>query len=463
MRHRPCRLGKPCAFVALLLFLPAVPARAQLRMEVIPFESVTLTNQQALLGETQGKPVTLAGELRLPSRGADKVPAVVLVHGVGGLMMNQDEWARVLNSWGIAAFILDYLSGRGITPFSSDDLRLLAPARTVDLYRALSLLSTHPRIDPDRIAVMGFSRGATATLLSSTDRFRTLYGPPNVQFAAYIGLYPSCLLRYRNVARAAARPIRLFHGAGDDWTPVEPCRTLVADLKKAGADVVLTEFPGATHAYDDPSNKERMNFAGAVTFRKCSLAEGEGGTTMNTKTGQLFDYGDPCLERGVSLQYDEAATTDTRKAVKDLLGSVFAVRQTAATPAAVAKAGDSGTAAEAKAMLERAVVALKASKADALAKFQKGEGGFKDRDLYVFCIGPDGTWSAHPSVQGQSVKAWPDADGTLPGEKMLKSAQEGKIAELSYHWPRPGALEPVLKVAYFTKVGDQVCGVGYYK
>ncbi len=325
--------------LALVLALAAAPAFAQMRMHVIPFDSVTLSGQQVMLGETQGKPVTLAGELRLPHMGTDKVPVVILVHGIAGLGTNHDEWARALNSWGIGVFIPDHLSGRGITPSSSQDYMLSGGARMVDVYRSLSMLSMHPRIDPERIAIMGFSMGGLVTLLSSQERFRTRYGLPNVQFAAYIVLYAGYPGRLRDDVKVAARPIRLFHGTGDDWTPVEPCRALVADLKKAGADVTLTEYPGATHAYDDPSIKVRLNLPQAMSLRKCSLAEGEGGQIMNSQTGKLFTPSDPCIERGVSLQYDEAATTSTREAVKAVLSSAFAAKPAAAAPAsAVAEA-----------------------------------------------------------------------------------------------------------------------------
>lgn len=328
--------------LALVLALAAAPAHAQMRMHVIPFDSVTLTAQQVLLGETQGKTVTLAGELRLPRGGTDKVPVVVIVHGINGLTPNHDEWARALNSWGIGAFILDHLSGRGITPMSPGDLQLAGGARMVDIYRALSVLSKHPRIDPERIAVMGFSMGGLATLLSSQERFRTRYGPTDVQFAAYIALYASYPARLRDDVKVAARPIRLYHGTGDDWTTAAQCRALVADLKKAGADATLTEYPGATHAYDDPSFKVRLNFAGAFSVRNCSLAEGEGGQIMNSQTGKLFTPSDPCIERGTSLIYDEAATASTREAVKAVLASAFAAKPAAAAPAtAEAKAAPS--------------------------------------------------------------------------------------------------------------------------
>ncbi|MGH8726881.1 MAG: cache domain-containing protein [Burkholderiales bacterium] len=129
----------------------------------------------------------------------------------------------------------------------------------------------------------------------------------------------------------------------------------------------------------------------------------------------------------------------------------------------LALAAEFGTSAEAKAMLEKAVVEVKKDKAAALAKFNKGEGGFKDRDLYPFCGGSDGNFTAHPTLSGKSLKDLKDKAGKPLGEEIYKTAQEGKISEVSYMWPRPGSTEPVQKVTYVTKVGDQVCAVGYYK
>ena len=126
-------------------------------------------------------------------------------------------------------------------------------------------------------------------------------------------------------------------------------------------------------------------------------------------------------------------------------------------------AGEFGTAAEAKAMLDKAVIAVKANKTDALAKFAKGDGGFKDRDLYPFCGGPDGNFTAHPTLTGKSMKELKDKTGASMGDEMYKAASEGKVSEVSYMWPRPGSTEPVQKVSYVTKIGDQVCAVGYYK
>ena len=134
-----------------------------------------------------------------------------------------------------------------------------------------------------------------------------------------------------------------------------------------------------------------------------------------------------------------------------------------AASAALVWAAEFGSEAEAKAMLDKAVAAVKANKADALAQFTKGEGGFKDRDLYPFCGGPDGNFTAHPSLVGKSLKDLKDKAGKGLGEEMYKVAKEGSVASVSYMWPRPGSTDPVQKVSFVTKVGDQVCAVGYYK
>jgi signal transduction histidine kinase len=126
--------------------------------------------------------------------------------------------------------------------------------------------------------------------------------------------------------------------------------------------------------------------------------------------------------------------------------------------------GQFGTAVEARAMLDKAVAAVKADKSKALDQMQKGENGFKDRDLYMFCANAsDGILTAHPALKGTKMETIKDKDGKPLGEEMMKVAVEGKLAEVTYMWPRPGDTTPVPKVSFVTKVTDQICGVGYYK
>ncbi len=122
-----------------------------------------------------------------------------------------------------------------------------------------------------------------------------------------------------------------------------------------------------------------------------------------------------------------------------------------------------GTPAEAKAMLVKAAAAVKKDEAAALAAFTKGENGFKDRDLYPFCGDANGVFTAHPKLLGKNLLTLKDKSGSPVGEDIYAAAKEGKISEVSYQWPRPGSAEPVQKIGYVTKIGDQVCAVGFYK
>lgn len=132
--------------------------------------------------------------------------------------------------------------------------------------------------------------------------------------------------------------------------------------------------------------------------------------------------------------------------------------------AALARSADYGTAEEARATLDKAVAAVKADKAKALDMFNKGEGGFKDRDLYVFCANAsDGVITAHPTHKGEQLADIKGKKGFPLGQEMMKNATEGKVSEVTYWWPRPGSDEPLEKTSFYTKVGDQTCGVGYYK
>lgn len=133
--------------------------------------------------------------------------------------------------------------------------------------------------------------------------------------------------------------------------------------------------------------------------------------------------------------------------------------------AAAAETLTFGTAEEARAMLDRAVAALKEDKAKALEKFNAGSDGFRYRDLYVSCADADGKVTAHPdpALIGVDRNTLVDVNGKAFGAEIQKVAEEGKVAEVTYMYVRPGnGNTPRPKVAYVTKVADQVCLVGYY-
>ena len=131
---------------------------------------------------------------------------------------------------------------------------------------------------------------------------------------------------------------------------------------------------------------------------------------------------------------------------------------------AAAGAADKGTPDEAKALLEKAVAAVKADEAKALAAFTDPKGGFVDRDLYVFCFTADGKITAHggnPSMVGTDARPNKDPDGKPIGAEMVALA--GKGGTLEYKWTSPVTKQIAPKVTFLKPVGQQTCGVGAYK
>ena len=155
--------------------------------------------------------------------------------------------------------------------------------------------------------------------------------------------------------------------------------------------------------------------------------------------------------------------------MRRLMITATALAVLALSPTVFAQQGQLGTPEEAKAMLNKAVAAVKADQAVALAMFNKGEGGFKDRDLYPFCFRiADGKALASPvSVPaGTDVRTLKDPTGKTFGPELYAAAQkpEGQVTEVSYMFPKPGTTAPaVAKVSFVTRAGDLGCGVGYYK
>jgi signal transduction histidine kinase len=135
---------------------------------------------------------------------------------------------------------------------------------------------------------------------------------------------------------------------------------------------------------------------------------------------------------------------------------------------ATANAQQSGTAAEAKAMLDKAATALKANEATALAGFNdKNNKDFHDRDLYVFCYDmTNGHFTAHPNpaLMGTDVRALKVKDDPL-GQKIFDTVKSSgtNVGTVDYNFPKPGTTDPVPKQSYVTMIGNEGCGVGYYK
>jgi dienelactone hydrolase len=292
------------------------------RIEVIPIQTSTISDQQFLTADASGKPTTIAGVLRF-AQGSEPSPLVILMHGSGGFEVNADMWDRQFESLGISTFELDSFSGRGIASTVTDQSQLGRLNMILDLYRSLPVLAAHPWVDPNRIAVMGFSRGGQAALYASVRRFQKMWNPSRIDPAAYIALYPQCNTTYINDTEVTDHPIRIFHGISDDYVEIASCRAYFERLKQAGRDVQMTEYPDTWHAFDYPSLPSTPIVVQNGQTTNCVLMEEMAGTIINTATNKPFTYADDCLGRNPHVAYSAKATHATEDAVRVLLERVF--------------------------------------------------------------------------------------------------------------------------------------------
>jgi dienelactone hydrolase len=197
-------------------------------------------------------PQALQGLLRLPE-GSGPSPAVVLLHGCGGGWRGLDErWGKLLTDWGYVTLTIDRFGTRGITHTCTGGM----PVSTLhDAYRALNYLVGLSSVDPNRVAMAGFSQGAMLALLSV--KRGQIERDAKEKFRAAIGFYPLCL----GIKGNMTVPTLILVGELDDWAPANECRNLaegrddwgISREKGKGIPIEITVYPGAYHDFDVPN------------------------------------------------------------------------------------------------------------------------------------------------------------------------------------------------------------------
>lgn len=143
----------------------------------------------------------------------------------------------------------------------------------------------------------------------------------------------------------------------------------------------------------------------------------------------------------------------------------FLVLAAVAFPGPVTAAqSEYGTSQQARAMLQRAVAAMKAGKRKAIEQFNANAAPFRDRDLFVLCFNRDsGTITAHEAFVGRDIRSLRDVAGKRYGAEIYRIATEGTVSEVTFTSPLPGTTERLQKLAFVTAVDDQACGVSAYQ
>lgn len=298
------------------------------RTEFHPVATTTLSDNDILAGKTDGKANTIAGALNIPKKSTEKVPAVIILHGSsgpGGTYGPTDGWVREFNALGVATFALDALSGRGLTSLGGKQAALGRLAMAVDAYSALGVLAKNKRIDPNRIALLGLSRGGQAAVYAAMKRLHSAYAPEGAEFAAFIATYPNCVSKYRDDGITTGKPIRILHGAEDDYNPMAPCKSYVERAKAAGANIQLFEYPGGQHGFDLGylSKRGTINCKSCQTARSCKVEENAEGVLMNLETSKPFTYADTCVQKGTTIAYHPTEGPKARAQAAQIIKTVF--------------------------------------------------------------------------------------------------------------------------------------------
>jgi dienelactone hydrolase len=156
--------------------------------------------------------------------------------------------------------------------------------------------------------------------------YGTLGPRDGLQFAAHIALYPDCMTTYRADTEVSDRPIRILHGAADNYNPVAPCRAYVERLTKAQRNVKLIEYPDANHVFDSPALRTPVIVSAGTTTRRCQLAEADDSQILNRETQEPFTFKDACVEKGPTVAFNEAANTQARAFVREFLTELFKLK-----------------------------------------------------------------------------------------------------------------------------------------
>lgn len=297
------------------------------RTEFHSFSSCTPADQAFLRGQLAEAPaVQLAGALRLPADQREPLPAVLLLHGSSGLASSVLGWQQDLTALGLASFAPDCFSGRGIARTVEDQGVLPQLAMALDALHCLEFLHRDPRIDPSRIAVIGFSRGGLAALLAGQRRLQALVGLQGEGFAATVAFYPSLWLRLHADLERDGSPVLVLQGDADDYVGVEQLQHYSAELEAAGVPLELHRFSGAGHVFDGPAYAPPAYRPQAQTLRQAQIVEGELGVLLNSVTGAPFQWSDPQVGRGATVAYDAGAHALSRQLVGAFLGRSLGTR-----------------------------------------------------------------------------------------------------------------------------------------
>jgi dienelactone hydrolase len=320
MPHRALVKAMPRLLAVLFVITLDDPALAE-RRETFQVTSVSRNTTAAI-------DVTLL----LPEAGTARVPAMVIVHGSGGVRPSREfAYAQEFLKLGVAAAVVDSFRGRGVASTVRDQDKVRSQDMLVDAVNTLMALARHPAIDPDRIGIIGFSKGGTVVTKAALRRYVEPLARNEARFALAIALYPWCG-DFPLDLRAAGTPVHLLLGSDDSYAGTASCLEYARRVQAAGGTVVVKTY-AAKHGWDVPGSADWSDKQGQ-NHSKCIYDETAAGTWIergskikvrdaNKPTASAAKAVARCMTHGVSGGYSREAHAQSLQDVRRLVREAF--------------------------------------------------------------------------------------------------------------------------------------------
>ncbi|MGF1627614.1 MAG: dienelactone hydrolase family protein [Alphaproteobacteria bacterium] len=248
--------------------MTSIPERIVVAGQVAQPQRVQFSSQSpSLLADVAPLDGAAAAEAAIPTQGAlflpdgprRNLPGVVIVQGLGGLKPERElTYGLKLAEAGFAALAVDSFGARGMAdaPDFWKALRISTWSLLADAFAALRFLAEHPAVNPDAIAVIGFSWGGMSSVLAGYEQVRAAFiGKSSLGFAGHASYYGCSIPRLADPVTTGA-PMLVMVGARDENVSLERTRLICDDLRRGGSAVDLKVFD-AFHQWDGKDDEVR--------------------------------------------------------------------------------------------------------------------------------------------------------------------------------------------------------------
>lgn len=188
-----------------------------------------------------------------PGPSATKVlPAVVVLPDLDGPSAACEVAHAVqLARRGYVVLVVDAFAARGAGRLDARRrlVRVTEAMMLADAFAGLRLAAEHPRVDPGRVAALGFGIGGMVAVLAAYRQIRDLYVADGLRFAAHASYY-GCPAPRLDRCRTTGAPVLLLVGEVDEAVSIRRTRDIAADLRCGGSSATVRVYAEAAHAWD---------------------------------------------------------------------------------------------------------------------------------------------------------------------------------------------------------------------